>query len=74
MAPVLRGGLTTERMARKKVMVSQDLGLALPVQDYEPQARLKAALDGLGVPTSSRVSCPLPGLSRHDRSLADRVA
>ncbi len=73
LAPLLRGGLTTERTARKKVMVSQDLGLRLPLQDSEPQARLKATLNDLGVPTSTRVSCPLPGLSRHDRALVDRT-
>jgi 4-hydroxy-tetrahydrodipicolinate synthase len=73
LAPLLRGGLATEGTARKKVMVSQDLGLTLPLQDSRPQARLKAALDGLGVPTSSRVSCPLPGLSSHDRALVGRA-
>jgi dihydrodipicolinate synthase/N-acetylneuraminate lyase len=73
LAPLLRGGPATERAARKKVMVSQDLGLRLPLQDHQPQARLKAALDGLGVPTSGRVSPPLPGLSAHDRALVDRA-
>jgi 4-hydroxy-tetrahydrodipicolinate synthase len=73
LAPLIRGGLTTEGIARKKVMLTQDLGLRLPVQDSHPQARLKAALDGLGVPTSARVSCPLPGLSAHDRALVDRA-
>jgi 4-hydroxy-tetrahydrodipicolinate synthase len=73
LAPLLRGGLATEQASRKKVMVTQDLGLRLPLQDHRPQARLKAALDGLGVPTSSRVSCQLPGLSAHDRVVVDRV-
>src|SRR5439155_4301787 len=73
LAPVLTGGLATERLARKKVMITQDLGLRLPMREYDPQARLKETLDGLGVTTSARVSFPLPDLTRHDRPLVDRV-
>jgi 4-hydroxy-tetrahydrodipicolinate synthase len=73
LAPVLQGGLTTEGLARRKLMISQDLGFSMPVRDKHPQARLKATLNGLCIPTSSRVTCPLPDLSRHDRALVDGV-
>jgi dihydrodipicolinate synthase/N-acetylneuraminate lyase len=73
LSPVLRGGHTTEGTARKKVMFTQDHELRLRMQDYEPQARLKATLNCLGVPTSSKVSCPLPGLTKHDERLVEQV-
>ncbi|HEY1378879.1 MAG TPA: dihydrodipicolinate synthase family protein [Gemmataceae bacterium] len=74
LSPVFRGGFTTEQMARKKVMFTQDHDIRLPMQDYEPQARLKATLNCLGVPTSSRVSCPLPGLTPRDERLVRQTA
>jgi 1-pyrroline-4-hydroxy-2-carboxylate deaminase len=73
LAPILRGGLATEGLARRKLMISQDLGLSMPVRDSHPQARLKATLNGLCVRMSNRVSCPLPDLSRHDQALVDGV-
>jgi 4-hydroxy-tetrahydrodipicolinate synthase len=73
LSPILRGGHTTEKTARKKVMFTQDHELRLRMQDYEPQARLKATLNCLGVPTSSKVSCPLPGLTQHDEKLVEQV-
>lgn len=73
LSPAFRGGLTTERTARKKVMWTQDLNVRLPMQDYQSQARLKATLNGLGVPTSSKVSCPLPGLSERDARTVEQV-
>jgi 4-hydroxy-tetrahydrodipicolinate synthase len=71
LSPVLRGGFTTEGMARKKVMSTQDFNIRLPMQDYEPQARLKATLNGLCVPTPVKVSCPLPGLTKRDERLVE---
>ena len=75
LAPLIRGGLTTERMARNNMMLTQDLGLKLPLHDHHPQARAQGKrLDGLWCSgTTTRVSCPLPGLSPHDRSLVDSV-
>jgi 4-hydroxy-tetrahydrodipicolinate synthase len=73
LSPVLRGGFTTENVARKKVMKSQDWNIRLPMQDYQPQARLKATLNCLGVPTTPKVSCPLPGLSDRDQRLVEQV-
>jgi 4-hydroxy-tetrahydrodipicolinate synthase len=73
LSPVLRGGFTTEGTARKKVMFTQDRDIRLPMQDSHPQARLKATLNGLGVPTSARVSCPLPGLTKHDERLVEQT-
>jgi dihydrodipicolinate synthase/N-acetylneuraminate lyase len=73
LSPVLRGGITTEGTARKKVMGMQDLNIRLPMQDYHPQARLKATLNGLCVPTPVKVSCPLPGLTSHDAQLVQQT-
>jgi hypothetical protein len=73
LSPILRGGLTTEGTARKKVMLTQDFDIRLPMQDAHPQARLKATLNGLCVPTPSKVSCPLPGLSKHDEHLVEQT-
>jgi 4-hydroxy-tetrahydrodipicolinate synthase len=73
LSPVLRGGHTTEGTARKKVMFTQDHDIRLPMQDSHPPARLKATLNCLGVPTSSKVSCPLPGLSKHDEKLVGQA-
>jgi 4-hydroxy-tetrahydrodipicolinate synthase len=73
LSPVLRGGLTTERTARKKVMLTQDWDIRLPMQDTHPQARLKATLNGLCVPTPVKVSCPLPGLTKHDERLVEQA-
>jgi 4-hydroxy-tetrahydrodipicolinate synthase len=73
LSPILRGGLTTEKTARKKVMFTQDRELHLRMQDTQPQARLKATLNCLGVPTSSKVSCPLPGLTKHDERLVEQA-
>jgi 4-hydroxy-tetrahydrodipicolinate synthase len=73
LAPLLRGGLASEGAARRRVMLTQDLGVRLPLPDNQPQARLKAALDGIGVPTPVAVCGCLPGLTAHDRSLVDRA-
>jgi hypothetical protein len=73
LSPVLRGGIATERMARKKVMLTQDREIRLPMQDSHPQARLKATLNGLCVPTPIKVSCPLPGLTNHDEQLVEQA-
>jgi 4-hydroxy-tetrahydrodipicolinate synthase len=73
LSPILRGGITTERTARKKVMKSQDWDIRLPMQDTQPQARLKATLNGLCVPTPVKVSCPLPGLTAHDERLVEQA-
>jgi 4-hydroxy-tetrahydrodipicolinate synthase len=72
LSPVLRGG-GFEATARKKVMFTQGHDIRLPMHDYQPQARLKATLSCLGVPTSSKVSCPLPDLNRHDQMLVDEA-
>jgi 4-hydroxy-tetrahydrodipicolinate synthase len=72
LSPVLRGG-GLEMTARKKVMFTQNHDIRLPMHDYQPQARLKATLNCLGVPTSSKVSCPLPDLNRRDQMIVDEA-
>ncbi len=64
--PLLQGGFITEPMARCLTMAAQDRKIELPMGEDHPQARLKAALDGLAVPTSPEVKPPLPPLSRQD--------
>lgn len=73
-APLLVKGPSTEFAARSRVMLTQDFELPMYVRDSEPQARLKATLNGIGVPTSSRVSCGLTPLRRIDQPVVDIVA
>jgi dihydrodipicolinate synthase/N-acetylneuraminate lyase len=68
-APLLKGGLITERGARAMMMTAQDLKLPQRVGRDESQARLKAALGQLGVPMSPVVKPPLPGLSFWDEHI-----
>jgi 4-hydroxy-tetrahydrodipicolinate synthase len=72
-APLLRDGLATERLTRIIVMATQDHHIGLPMGVDHPQARLKAALNALGVPTSPSVKCPLPPLDRHDAHKVTRA-
>jgi dihydrodipicolinate synthase/N-acetylneuraminate lyase len=71
-APILRGGLTSEGMARAITMTFQDHKCELPMGGH-PQARLKEALNYLCIPTSAEVRCPLPPLSGHDRQKVKRA-
>jgi len=69
LAPLLKGGLITERGARAITMTAQDLKLPQRIGRDESQARLKAALNQLGVPMTTTVKTPLPGLSAWDEHL-----
>jgi hypothetical protein len=67
MAPILRSGPTPPAVARVLLMTAQDHKVPVPMGDDHPQARLKAALTDLGVPTAPLVKCPLPPLTGRDR-------
>jgi len=69
LAPLLKGGLITENGARMITMTSQDLKLPQRLGRDSSQARLKGALNLLGVSMNSTVKPELPGLSAWDRHL-----
>ncbi len=70
-APLLKGGLITERGARMMMMTAQDLKLPQRVGKDEAQARLKAALNQLGMTMNSTVKSPLPELSFWDKHVVN---
>ena len=67
MLPILRGRSTSTLMTRTIFMAAQDHRVPLPMGSDHPQARLKYALNCLGVPTPTAVKCPLPPLSSKDK-------
>lgn len=69
LAPLLKGGLITENGARMVTMTSQDLKLPQKLGRDSSQARLKGALNLLGVSMNATVKPELPGLSAWDRHL-----
>ena len=66
-APLLREGPTPVCLARHMIMFTQDRNIPVPVREDTGQARLKAALNELGICMSPAVKCPLPPLDVHDR-------
>ncbi|HMO35663.1 MAG TPA: hypothetical protein PKA06_06445, partial [Gemmatales bacterium] len=72
-APLLQGGLITERGARAVTMLTQDTKIPLRLGADTGQARLKATLQGMGIPISPSVKPPLPTLSSWDRLLVRQV-
>jgi dihydrodipicolinate synthase/N-acetylneuraminate lyase len=71
-APILRGGMTSARTARVVMMAAQDHQIGLPMGGH-PQARLKAALNHLCIPTATLVKCPLPELTWFDQHKVNRA-
>jgi 4-hydroxy-tetrahydrodipicolinate synthase len=71
MAPLLRDRGGSAALTRAMLMTASDHKLPVPMGKDQPQARLKAALNCLGIPTSPVVKCPLPPLTRKDQ---ERVA
>jgi dihydrodipicolinate synthase/N-acetylneuraminate lyase len=75
LTPILKDRPTPPGVARTLLMTAQDHCLAVPMGHDHPQARLKAALNCLGVPTPIGVSCPLPPLTaREQKRVAETVA
>lgn len=67
MTPILRNRSTPPAVTRALLMSAQDHKVALPMGGDQPQARLKAALNCLGIPTAVAVKCPLPPLTCKER-------
>jgi 4-hydroxy-tetrahydrodipicolinate synthase len=68
MMPILRARPTPPAMTRMMLMSAQDHLMPVPMGKDQPQARLKSALNCMGVPTPTRVKCPLPPLTAHEQS------
>lgn len=66
-APLLTRPPVTARTARTFTMLSQDLGRRQEVGPEATPARLKYALNALGVPMSALVKPPLPPLGQMER-------
>jgi 4-hydroxy-tetrahydrodipicolinate synthase len=66
--PVVSSGRVPVILARPLAMMAADRELPLPMSpNSHPQAKIKAALNCLGVATPVPVKCPLPPLSTRDR-------
>jgi 4-hydroxy-tetrahydrodipicolinate synthase len=66
MTPILRSRPTPAMVTRVMLMSAEDHKMPVPMGHDQPQARLKAALNCLGVPTSTAVKCPLPPLTSRE--------
>lgn len=73
-APVVSNGRLPVMLVRPLEMAAADHEMTLPLSaDSHPQAKIKAALNCLGVPTPVLVKCPLPPLSRRDKRTVERT-
>jgi dihydrodipicolinate synthase/N-acetylneuraminate lyase len=73
MTPILQSRPTPVPMTRALVMSGSDHKMPLPMGKDQPQARLKAALCCMGIPTSTSVKCPLPPLSARDERRVEKT-
>jgi dihydrodipicolinate synthase/N-acetylneuraminate lyase len=73
LTPILRDRGTPPAIVRPVFMAAQDHHLPVPLGHDHPEARLKAALNSLGIPTSPRVKCPLPPLTEKDQRRVARA-
>lgn len=65
-APVVSTSAACPCLTRCLVMKTQDHHIALPLRSDCPQARMKEALNHLGIRTPTYTRPPLPALSAHD--------
>jgi 4-hydroxy-tetrahydrodipicolinate synthase len=72
--PILSSRPMTPAMARMMLMSAEDHMIPVPMSKDQPQARLKSALNCMGVPTPVRVKCPLPCLSTHDQQRVQKAS
>jgi 4-hydroxy-tetrahydrodipicolinate synthase len=63
MTPILRDRSAPPAVTRAVFMSAEDHKVPLPMGHDQPQARLKAALCCLGIPTPTAVKSPLPSLT-----------
>jgi hypothetical protein len=66
LAPVVTTKCAPPCLVRCTVMAAQDHKVALPLRPDYPQARMKAALNHLGICTPTCTRCPVPPLSPLD--------
>lgn len=71
--PILRGRSLGTTLTRAVFLAAQDQRVPLPMGGDQPQARLKYALNCLGVPTPTAVKCPLPPLSARDQAAVSKA-
>jgi 4-hydroxy-tetrahydrodipicolinate synthase len=73
LVPILRDRGGSPELSRRVFMTAQDHHLPIPLGKDHPEARLKAALNCLGIPTSPQVKSPLPPLTAKDQRRVARV-
>jgi dihydrodipicolinate synthase/N-acetylneuraminate lyase len=66
LSPILRTRAKGPGLTRLMFMTAADLKLPVPMSQGQTQAKVKCALNGLGVPTPTAVKCPLPPLTVRD--------
>jgi 4-hydroxy-tetrahydrodipicolinate synthase len=71
--PILRDRAAPVSISRVAFMAAQDHKVPLPLGHNHPEARLKAALDCLGITTSPQVKPPLPPLTEKDHRRVERA-
>lgn len=71
--PILRGRSLGTTLTRTVFMAAQDHRFPLPMGSDHPQARIKYALNCLGIPTPTTVKCPLPPLSARDKRAVSKA-
>jgi 4-hydroxy-tetrahydrodipicolinate synthase len=66
LTPIFRSRQSPTHLTRAIFTAAQDHQIPLPMASDQPQARVKAALTYLCVPTPSFVKCPIPPLTPSD--------
>src|SRR5205085_7229868 len=67
LTPILRNRMKASTVSRVVFMTLEDVKFPVPMSQDQTQAKVKAALTCLGVPTPTYVKCPLQPLSERDR-------
>jgi 4-hydroxy-tetrahydrodipicolinate synthase len=66
LTPVFRDRMSVPHATRIALTAAANHHLPLPMATDKPQARIKAALTSVCVPTPTVVKCPLPALTAHE--------
>lgn len=73
LTPVLRYRMKSSTMSQVTFMALEDVKFPVPMSQDQTQAKVKAALNGFGVPTPTYVKCPLQPLTARDRRSVDNA-